>query len=60
MTQKHIVDGEIFLTLDDGTVANISELVRIFQAVSEQIKPTMTETKITAIIHETCKRMSPN
>jgi hypothetical protein len=54
------VDGEDFLELSSGEIVSISELVRIYQSVSNQLQPGMSGQQILNLIAETVQRMRPN
>ena len=54
------IAGEQYFKTSTGLMVNISELVRIYQAVSGSIKPGMSEADVDALISTTVKRMSPN
>jgi hypothetical protein len=54
------VAGENFLELSSGTIVSISELIRIYQTVFEQVQPGMPEHKVLELIAETVQRMRPN
>lgn len=56
-----VIDGdEYFTTPESGTVVNMSELLRIYKAVGDAVKPGMSEAEIDAIIKTTVKRMNHN
>jgi hypothetical protein len=55
-----LIDGDKYLRTSSGLMVNISELVRMSNAVEAAIKPGMSEADIDALIHATVKRMSPN
>jgi hypothetical protein len=54
------IGGEEYLRLASGKMINISELVRMSQAVDAAIPPGASEADEDRIIRETVKRMSPN
>lgn len=59
-TTPKLIDGDKYFKTESGKTVNISELVRILQAVEAAIKPWMSEADIDRLIAETTKRMSPN
>ena len=54
------IAGEQYFKTESGLMVNVSELIRIYQAVNAAIKPGMSEADIDALISATIKRMSPN
>ena len=54
------IAGEQYFKTESGLMVNVSELIRIYQAVSGAIKPGMSDADIDALISATVKRMSPN
>lgn len=58
--EPRLIDGDTYFKTSTGLMVNISELVRISEAVTAAVKPGMSEADLDALISATVKRMSPN
>ena len=60
MREPKLIDGDKYFRTPSGKIVNISEILRIRDAVYAAIKPGMSEAEIDQIIAATVKRLCPN